>query len=148
MSSRISRVVFINRLINTISNVRVIFGQSTKSTSFFSYISDFRGIDIENQENISRRQQINFPDVVSYAQVFSTEKEAIKFEGDMRCYWQIYFEYEGRRYKIDKNNAMMNLESGLDNNSTLDIIVRKEGDKIRVNMIIDSGQAYFYFVLY
>lgn len=148
MPPKIQRIVFINRLQSKISNLKITFGLSTKSASFLSYIVDYRNVDIEREENIIRRKEINMDYVEPDQQVFSKEGDALEFQEEVRCYWQIYFKYEGRNYKIDKNNAMMNLIPALDDGCTLDIIVRRDGDKIRANMIVDSGQSYSYFQKY
>lgn len=143
----ISRIAFINRLPDKIKNIKIIFGESSKNNTLVSYISDFRNVDIFSNKNILSKKEIQIRDADSDAQVFSETGNLFRFNADMRYYWQICFEFQGTSYRINKNNAMMNLNE-LDDQGTLDIIVRKVENKIRATMIVPSGQVYFYFENY
>ena len=62
-----------------------------------------------------------------------------------RGYWQVYWKrkYSGYEYKINKNNAQMNVWQ-IDNNDELEITLLYEKNDIRLNFILPSGNAYFY----
>jgi len=72
---------------------------------------------------------------------------SLRFDEDYRHYWQVKFRMGGHRYRINKNNAQANVW-GMDNNKTPRFILLKEGNYIRINMMFNSGTAYFYFEKY
>ena len=72
-----------------------------------------------------------------------TKEHKIKFSGDVRGYWQVYFTFNGSSWHIDKNNAQANAWSQ-DNGTIPEITVRKEVDKLRLDFVFNSGNAYFY----
>ena len=137
----LKKIIVRNRLQALIKNVRVVFAQSDKGTNVFSYVFNWSKVDVECGNNVRFKKEITVGDVQADQEV---EKDVeFSFTGGRRFYWQVYFFYNGRRYKINKNNAMANPWSQ-DDEKYVEITIRYEGEDIRLDFVMDSGNAYFY----
>ena len=141
MTYKLEEVIVRNRLDTVINNVRVVFTESNKGRSLLSYIFNWTTVDIESGDYVRFKKEVVVGEVKEKQQVKT--KCELPFYGEERCYWQVYFHYGGRKYKINKNNAMVN-PLPQDNRQYVEITVRREGSNIRLDFVMNSGDAYFY----
>jgi len=138
----------VNDLKRKIKNVRVCFVNGNKSTGdVVSYVFDWKTIDIHLQQNTvdgtySER---------TFGALKPDQHRAVKgfrARTDLRGYWDVEFEIKKKgqwtTYKFSKNNAQCNVWP-MDSGKKVTITILKEGDKYRCNMLLASGNAYFYF---
>lgn len=142
----IRKITVRNRLNSALTNVKVVYGQSKKNTGVMGYLFDLRTVDVETGYLIlGGTQEVSLPDI-------SVNEEAsddcnVRFYDGLRGYWQVYFDMGNKRFKINKNNAMMN-PWPQDGGKYVEITIRYQGDRIRLDFVMDSGNCYFYAVNY
>ena len=141
MAYMLNKVIVRNKLETEITKVRVVFVQSDKGTSIFSYMFNWSKVDVEYGNSVCFKKEISVGDV-EVDQEVEVHCE-LSYARGRRYYWQVYFFYGGRKYKINKNNAMVNLWSQ-DDGEYVEITIRKEASNIRLDFVMNSGNAYFY----
>ena len=142
---KLKKVTVRNKLDDRLSEVKVLYAQSNKSTSVFGYATNWKKVNVEDPKCslITDREEVSLGDI-------PFEKEAtveceIPFGMGVRGYWQVYFRYRGKSYKINKNNAQVNPWYPEDDGQYVEITIRyEEGEKIRLDFVMRSGNAYFY----
>ena len=141
MVYKLNEVIVRNRLSTEIKNVKVVFTESNKSNSVISYLFDWSTVDVESGYCVRFKKEVIFGDVREKQQI--KIRSELPFHGEERCYWQVYFEYQRKKYKINKNNAMVN-PWPQDSGKYVEITIRNEGVYIRLDFVMNSGNAYFY----
>ena len=140
MAHVLKTVTVRNKLDATVENVKVVYAQSDKSTSLVSYAFDWSTVDVESDAHVISKKQVLIGSIEKCQEV--SVDDDIPF-AKTRGYWQVYFQYNNCKYKIDKNNAMMN-PFPQDDGKYVEITIRRESDNIRLDFVMDSGNAYFY----
>ena len=141
MAYMLNKVIVRNKLETEITKARVVFVQSDKGTSIFSYMFNWSKVDVEYGNSVCFKKEISVGDV-KVDQEVEVDCE-LSYARGRRYYWQVYFFYGGRKYKINKNNAMVNPWSQ-DDGEYVEITIRKEASNIRLDFVMNSGNAYFY----
>lgn len=142
----IRKITVRNKLNAALTNVKVVYGQSKKETSILAYAFDWRTVNIETGYLIlGKTEEVPLPDIPVNEE--AGDNCNVRFFDGLRGYWQVYFDMGNRRFKINKNNAMVNPFSQ-DDGKYVEITIRYEGNKIRLDFVMDSGNAYFYAVNY
>lgn len=141
----IRRITVRNKLNAALTNVKVVYGQSKKETGLMAYAFDWRSVNIETGHLIIGKTDVRLPDVPVDGE--AGENCNVRFFDGLRGYWQVYFEKDGKSFKINKNNAQVN-PWPQDDGKYLEITIRYEGDFIRLDFVMDSGNAYFYAIDY
>ena len=117
-----TKVKVVNNLNDKISEVQVCYAESSKGRGA-SYLYNFRTVDIESEESINWKNVLNLGEIQSLHDFVSTENV---YFGNNRGYWQVYFNYRGNDYKINKNNANFNLEKKDQEKPVVIEILKKE----------------------
>jgi hypothetical protein len=147
MAYALETVTVRNRLNGQLTNVKVLYAQSTKSTRWFSYLLDWRVVNVESQtaSTVEYRRNVVLGTIPVKGE--TSVSTSIPFRAGVRGYWQVYFDYGGKQYKINKNNAQVNPWVS-DDKKYVEITVRFE-EKLRktlmrIDFVMNSGNAYFY----
>jgi hypothetical protein len=147
MAFALQTVIVRNKLESPLTNVKVLYAQSNKKTGWWDYATDWRVVDVEDETNVLVQDRTSV--VVGSVPVEEETRvsTSILFAEGARGYWQVYFDYNGRQYKIDKNNAQVN-PWPVDDKKYVEITVRFEETtnrtRIRIDFVMSSGNAYFY----
>ncbi|CAF1574322.1 unnamed protein product [Rotaria magnacalcarata] len=146
MPTVLDAVTVQNKLGHRISNVSVLYAASNKLQAehildVVPYLNDLRTVDIQTRENIRYTKTTGCDRINSHSQeTLDGFGGSTKYRG----YWQVYFRFGNRNYKIDKENAQMNIWRD-DHHGTMVITILAESDgRIRIDMILPSGNAHFY----
>ena len=134
-----------NRLEEEISKMWVVFAESTKSRGL-SYVYNFSVVDVETGTNVNKLETVEFNALTIPAGEAVKSKEKVIFEYN-RHYWQVYFNYKGWCYKIDKNNAMFNLEEK-DNGGKLKITLRSKRNKVLLDFETETDSDTFHAIAF
>ena len=134
-----------NRLEEEISKMWVVFAESSKSRGL-SYVYNFSVVDVETGANVNKLETVEFKALTIPAGEAVKSKEKLIFEYN-RHYWQVYFTYKGRCYKIDKNNAMFNLEEK-DNGGKLKITLRAKRNKVLLDFETETDSDTFHAIAF
>ena len=140
MAYILKQVIIRNKLDDNIKNVKVLYAQSDKNTNVLAYAFDWSTVNVETEAHVLSKKEVLVGDVDRGREV---QVECVIPFTFTRGYWQVYFRYKNSLYKINKNNAMVNPWSQ-DDEKYVEITVRFEGEKIRLDFSLDSGNAYFY----
>ncbi|UJR12667.1 hypothetical protein I4U23_016841 [Adineta vaga] len=144
MSAYINTATVRNRLRYDMKNVKLIYatGDKLQSQSLLAteYWFDWKVVNIATRTNIVNTIQINMGDINTQCDKSSDGFECSTY---YRGYWQLHWEMNEGFYKINKNNAQVNVWD-LDDHGELEITLLDEGDKIRVDFKLPSGNASFY----
>jgi hypothetical protein len=147
----IRKITIHNKLEFDVKNFEVLCAASMKFTSSVSvlgldYVFDWRTVDVENGDNVNKKEKIFIGDVAADSQ--TSVYTSLKARCDLRSYWQVYWDTKsGNRYKLDKNNAQCNVWE-MDDGREIDIFLISEANRIRVDFLFPSGRAYFYTKTY
>ena len=130
-----------NRLEEEISKMWVVFAESSKSRGL-SYVYNFSVVDVETSANVNKLETVEFNALTIPAGEDVKAKGKVIFKYN-RHYWQVYFNYKGWCYKIDKNNAMFNLEEQ-DNGGNLKITLRAKRNKVLLDFETETDSDTFH----
>ena len=139
----------------TVSNVEITSVVSSKATGTLSYAFNWSNVDVACVDK--SKGNWTWKQVVAVARDLAISPKGgscnigckIFFDTKYRHYWQVKCIIGNSRYKIDKDNAQCNVWK-IDKGSFPRFTFREEnregGKKIRIDMVFDSGRAYFYMI--
>lgn len=140
----LGRIIVRNRLRQNITNVRVRYGAGNKPQNHsiigIEYWFNWATIDLERGTNVIFQRELLMGDIESRQE---SDQPGFDVSTYYRGYWQIYFQINGIQYRINKNNAQVNVHES-DNLGDVEITLLHEGERIRANFQLSSGNAYFY----
>lgn len=136
-----------NKLSKDIIDIQVVFAVSDKGTHMFSYMFNYACVDVEENHHIASRITVDFN--LHGVKVIgpgcsSIVNQQIPFPKDTRHYWQVYFSYNGSKYKLNKNNAQDNAKQE-DHKQHMKIIIEEDSNKdIFFRFKMKSGNTWFW----
>lgn len=140
----LGKITVRNKLESNIENVRVLYGAGDKNQDHsglgLAYWFDWKTVDLECRQNVVFTTERHIGDISSESQKSTTNFVCSTL---YRGYWQLYWKIGNIQYKINKNNAQVNVWD-MDAGRELEITIMKETDCIRADFKLPSGNAYFY----
>lgn len=110
---RLKQIIFTNILEDEVSNVVILYCESTKSIHNWY---DIRLVDVETLKNVLWFRFLTFQDItIGSWKTESKSAENVCF-GENFGYWQLYFTYKGDDYRLEKNNCKFTLSPECDQN--------------------------------
>ena len=127
-----------NKLQFDITQVTVRYAESVKRQGLF-YRLDPRSVDVELERNVCWIRNARF-DKVPLGGEQKSDYEI--FFGNNRGYWQVYFSYKGKEYKIDPKKA----EASLTSSGDLTIDILEDGENIKIDLNAPSFHETFHAI--
>ncbi|CAF1215765.1 unnamed protein product [Adineta steineri] len=147
-TAHLSTISVRNKLQYDMKNVKLVYASSYKlqsqSALATEYWFDWRVVNIATKQNIDYTIEKDIGDIDSKCDKISDGCQCSTY---YRNYWQLYWEMNEKFYKINKNNAQVNVWK-IDDRGELEITVLNEGDQIRLDFKLPSGNACFYGEIY
>lgn len=139
-----------NDLNEDISDIEIISVMTDKSTSVWSYSTDYRTVDTtasnKTDGNWTSREIITGNGSITGGNSGYIACEPW-FNAQYRHYWMFKCRISGKRFMMDKNNKMVNVydsDAGTKPNFTL----RRDNEYIWLNMLMDSGTSHVNLIQY
>ncbi|CAF0963927.1 unnamed protein product [Adineta steineri] len=147
-TAHLSTISVRNKVQYDMKNVQLVYAASYKlqsqSALATEYWFDWRVVDIVTKQNIDYTIEKNIGDIDSKCDKIS---DGFRCSTYYRSYWQLSWQMNEKFYKINKNSAQFNVWD-IDDRGELEITVLNEGDQIRLDFKLPSGNAYFYGKMY
>ena len=107
----LNEISVINCLKDEVSNVTIMYCESTKS--IHNWLS-LEGVDVETSKNILWSRCVSFQDIViPPSKAYKISAKHVCF-GENDGYWQLYFIYRGIDHKLERNDCKMTFSSDCD----------------------------------
>ena len=129
-----------NKLQSDITKVTVRYAESVKRQGPFYKLLDPRSVDVELERNVCWVRNARFDEVPKGGE---SKSDYEIFFGNNRGYWQVYFTFEQKEYKIDPENA----EASLTSSGDLTIDILEDGENIKIDLNAPSFHKTFHAIL-
>ncbi|ESN95242.1 hypothetical protein HELRODRAFT_179578 [Helobdella robusta] len=136
MLNTLNKIVVKNRLNDVVSEIVVQYAESNKSISNWYNLKD---VNVETFENIAWSRCVTYEKCIAGDDEVELDANNICF-GENNGFWQIYFIYKSKNYKLTKPNNEFSLSKD-DNKGIMTISLLMNQDEITLEAIFQKGSS-------